>query len=242
MHEDRASLWLCSLTPRLQRVARSRATSGGDARATSEEPLSVAGQPLPRGRPRLVRCRGGSPHRTRASEMRSRHDDDDRCTRSSDKSPTQRTSHVVASLGRASNDEQIGAVGVRDPQKLSRCVPLGANERDVHTVVVTVRSHLIAQFLYSIGHRLLNGSVGDDCSGQRNRRGSRSGARSRTHEYCDRRGRRVALSRRKPSKRRPRTYRTRRSRQRPLFWRGQSRRRRNGHGIAAPAPFPLGVP
>jgi len=72
-------------------------------------------------------------------------------------------------------NEQIGAVGVRDPQKLSRCVPLGANERDVHTVVVTVRSHLIAQFLYSIGHRLLNGSVGDDCSGQRNRRGSRSG-------------------------------------------------------------------
>jgi hypothetical protein len=43
------------------------------------------------------------------------HDDDDRCTAPSDQPPTQRAGEVVASLGGAPDDEQIGLAGVGDP-------------------------------------------------------------------------------------------------------------------------------
>jgi hypothetical protein len=112
------------------------------------------------------------------------HDDDDRCTAFSDKPPTQRSRKVVASLGGAPNDEQIGVVGVGNPQELSGCVPLGMDERDVDTVVMTVGADLIAQSLCLIGHRLLNGPVGIDYSGKGGRRCA-GGARGRTHEDGD---------------------------------------------------------
>ena len=70
----------------------------------------------------------------------SRHDDDDRRPASTHKPPTQRTRDAVASFGGAPNDEQIGVVGVGYPQELSGCVPLGLDERDIDTMVVTVRA------------------------------------------------------------------------------------------------------
>jgi len=80
----------------------------------------------------------------RLDNATSRHDNDDRCPASSDEPPTERTSNVVASFGGAPNDEQIGVVGVGYPQELFGCVSLGLDERDIDTMVVTVRTDLIA--------------------------------------------------------------------------------------------------
>jgi hypothetical protein len=115
----------------------------------------------------------------------SRHHDDDRCTAPSDKPSTQGTRKVVASLRRAPNHEKIGMTGVSNSQELSGYVPVGANESDVDTVVVSVRAHLVGQFLCLVGHPLLSGPVSDGCSGERSRCGSRGSTRGRTNEYCD---------------------------------------------------------
>ncbi len=100
-----------------------------------------------------------------AVHLTSRHDDDNRCPASTYKSSTQRTSDVVASLGGAPNYEEIGLVGIGYPQQLFRGVSLGMDERDVDTMVLSVRSDLLAQFLCLIGHRLLNSPVRNDCAG-----------------------------------------------------------------------------
>jgi len=102
---------------------------------------------------------------------RSRHDNDDRCIASPDKSSAQGTGEVVARLGRSPDDDQIGVGGAGDPQELRDRVPSSVDEGEVDAQVLGIDADQVAQLSRAIGHRLFDCPVGN--CGPRKRGGSR---------------------------------------------------------------------